>query len=169
MNNKLLLAAGVAALSTSFFSTSVTAATDTGNASATVLTPLSIVADAVNAMDFGDVAGDANDPTTVVLTTGGTTSSDDGASTGGTPSAGNFDVTGAGSLAYDITLPADDVVTLTGTGDPMKVDSFTDSVGGSSSLTSGADTFDVGATLTINPNQAAGSYSGTYIVEVNYQ
>ncbi|MCK5395778.1 MAG: DUF4402 domain-containing protein [Gammaproteobacteria bacterium] len=169
MNNKLLLAAGAATLSASFFATTATAATDTANASATVLTPLSIIADVGAEMDFGDVAGDVTDPTTVVLTTGGTTSSPDGASTAGTPSAGNFDVTGSGTLAYDITLPADGVVQLTGGGAPMDVDGFTDSAGGTSSLTAGTDTFDVGATLTINANQTAGPYTGTYDVTVNYQ
>ena len=169
VNNKLLLTAGAVALSASFFSTVVTAATATGNASATVLTPLTITADVANEMDFGDVSGDATDPTTVVLTTGGTTSSGDGANAGGAPSAGNFDVTGPGGLNYNITLPVNGVVTLTGPGTAMSVDGFTDSLGGASSLTAaGTDTFDVGATLTINANQTVGAYTGTYIVEVNY-
>lgn len=169
INNKLLLTAGAVALSASFFSITVTAATATGDASANVLTPLSITADAANAMDFGAVAGDATNPTTVVLTTGGATSSADGASTAGTPSAGTFDVTGSGTLIYDITLPNDGVVTLTGPGAAMSVDTFTDSVAGSSSLAAGTGTFDVGATLTINAGQTAGPYTGTYDVTVNYQ
>lgn len=168
MNKKLLVAVGAAIATTGMYSASLTAATVTANASANVLAPLDIAV-GTNAMDFGDVSGDADTATTVVLTTAGTTSSPDGASAAGTPTAGDFDVTGAGTLAYDITLPADGVVTLTGGGPAMAVDSFTDSAGGSSSLTGGADSFTVGATLTINAGQAAGAYSGTYDVTVNYQ
>ena len=121
-------------------------------------------------MYFGDVSGDAASITTVVLTTGGATSSADGAGVGGAPTAGDFDVTGAGNLAYDITLPLDGVVTLTNGGNPaMSVDGFSDSAGGSSSLVTGSDSFTVGATLTINANQPAALYTGTYDVIVNYQ
>jgi hypothetical protein len=169
-NNKLLIAAGAAALSTCMYSTMSTAASVTANASANVLAPLAIAAGA-NAMNFGDVSGDATAATTVVLTTAGTTSSPDGASTAGTPSAGDFDVTGAPGLAYDITLPADGVVVLTNAAGPdMSVDSFTSSLGASGTLSAGGtQSFTVGATLTINTNQAAALYTGTYDVTVNYQ
>ena len=169
INNKLLVAAGVATLSAGFFSTTVTAATDTANASVTILAPITITADVADEMDFGDVSPDTV-ATTVVLTPGGAVSSPDGAGIfGGTPNGGNFDITGAGNLAYDITLPLNGVVTLAGPGAAMSVDSFTDSAGGASALAAGVDTFDVGATLTINANQTAGGYSGTYDVTVNYQ
>ena len=170
INNKLLLAAGAAALSASFFSSIVTAATATGNASAEVLAPLSIVADTIAQMNFGQVSGDATVATTVVLTPGGGVNSTDGAGIiGGAPSAGNFDVTGAGTLAYDITLPPAPV-TLTGTGfgGTMTVDTFT-TPAASLNLVGGAGTFDVGATLKIGIGQAADTYIGTYDVTVNYQ
>jgi hypothetical protein len=166
--HKLLLVAGTTALTAGLFSSHVTAATVDGNASATVLTPLSIAL-GTNAMNFGDVAGDADVDTTVVLTTAGATSSADGASVAGTPLAGDFDVTGSGVLSYSISLPADSTVTLTGPGTAMPVDGFTDSLAGSGTLTAGSDSFTVGATLTINSNQTAGAYSGTYTVIVNYQ
>jgi hypothetical protein len=168
MNKKLLLATSVTIAISGLYSAVSTAANVTANASANVLAPLAI-ATGTNSMDFGDVAGDASVDTTVVLTTAGATSSPDGAAVGGSPTAGDFDVTGAGTLAYDITLPADGVVTLTGSGAPMSVDSFTDSAGGTSSLTAGTDSFTVGATLTINSGQTAGLYTGTYDVTVNYQ
>lgn len=169
INNKLILATGVVTLSAGFFSTAVTAASDTANASATILAPLTITADAAAEMDFGDVSGD-DVATSVILTPAGGVSSTDGAGIfGGTPSGGNFDVTGAGTLAYDITLPANGTVTLGGPGTAMAVDDFTDSVSGSASLTGGVGTFDVGATLKLNANQTAGAYAGTYDVTVNYQ
>ena len=171
INNKLLLAAGTAALSASMFSTTVTAATDTGNASATVLAPLTITADIVAAMNFGSISGDADIATTAILTPAGGVTSPDGAGIfGGTPSAGNFDVTGQGTLAYDITLPAA-AITLNTTpvsANTMTVDTFTTPVA-SLSLLAGAGTFDVGATLHIGIGQAAADYTGTYDVTVNYQ
>ncbi len=169
MNKKLVLVAGITLASASFYSASLTAATVSGNASANVLTPLAI-ANGANAMSFGDVAGDAIAATTVVLTTAGATSSADGASTAGTPTAGDFDVTGEGTLAYTITLPANGVVVLTNAAGPdMSVDGFADSLGGTGALTAGAQSFTVGATLTINANQPAALYTGTYDVTVNYQ
>ena len=165
---KFLLATGTTVLTAGLFSTYVSAATVTGNASATVKIPLSIAL-GTNAMNFGDVAGDAVDDTTVVLTTGGTTSSADGASTAGTPLAGDYDVSGEGTLGYTITLPDDVTVTLTGPGTAMPVTGFADSLGGTGALTAGSQSFTVGATLNINGGQTAGAYSGTYDVIVNYQ
>lgn len=167
-NNKILLAAGAVALSTGVFSATATAATVTAAGSANVLAPLTLSL-GTNAMNFGDIAGDATSITTVALTTAGTTSSGDGASTAGAPTAGDFDVAGAGNLAYSITLPADGVVTLNGGGTAMSVDGFTDSAGGAANLAAGVGSFTVGATLTINANQAAGAYTGNYDVTVNYQ
>jgi hypothetical protein len=148
----------------------LSAASITANASANVLAPLE-VALGTNPMFFGDVSGDATSATTVILTTGGTTSSPDGASAAGTPTAGDFDVTGAPNLAYDITLPADGTVVLTNVAGPdMSVDSFASSLGASGTLSAtGAQSFTVGATLTINANQPAALYTGTYDVTVNYQ
>jgi hypothetical protein len=169
INNKLILATGLATLSAGFFSTAVIAASDTANASATILAPLTITADVAAEMDFGEISGD-DIATSVIMSPAGGRASPDGAGIfGGTPSGGKFDVTGAGTLTYNITLPANNVVTLTGFGTAMNVDDFTDSVAGSASLVGGTSTFDVGATLKLNPNQAAGLYTGTYDVTVNYQ
>lgn len=169
MTKKLALVAGITLASAGLYSASLTAATVTGDASANVLTPLGIT-NGTNAMSFGDVAGDASAATTVVLDTAGTASSGDGANTAGTPTAGDFDVTGSGSLAYTISLPADGVVVLSNVaGTNMPVNGFNDSLGGTGGLTLGLQSFTVGATLTINANQAAALYTGNYDVTVNYQ
>ena len=167
-NNKYLMIAGAAALGASMYTANTIAATVTADASANVLEPLGITQAA--AMDFGDVAADPTVATTVVLTTGGATSSPDGASVSGTPAAGSFDVTGATNAAYDITLPLDNTVVLTGLGANMPVDSFTSSLGASGNLgATGTQNFTVGATLTVPANQTADNYTGTYDVTVNYQ
>lgn len=168
MNNKLLLAAGAATLSASVFSTGAFAASATGNASVTVLEPLAITAGA-GAMDFGDVAGDADNATTVSLATTGVATAGAGATAAGTPSAGDFDVTGEGSLFYNITLPANTLLTGGGGAD-MTVDNFSSDAGANPQLSAaGTDSFSVGAILNINANQGAGGYTGTYSVTVEYQ
>ena len=166
MNTKLSLIAGVVITSAGLYSAALTAATITGTAQANVLTPLSIVAGAN--MNFGDIAGDADAATTVALDANtGNTTSPDGAATGGTTAAGAFTVTGAGTLAYTIDPIAD--TTLTGPGAAMTLTSIIDSLGGTGALTGGTQNFTVGATLGLNANQAAGAYTGTYSVTVNYQ
>lgn len=168
-NNKLLLATGVAALSAGFFSTAATSATDAADASATILAPLTITADITAEMDFGEISPDVVATSVIMDSAGGRTSLDGAGIFGGTPAGGNFDVTGAGNLAYTITVPVNGLVTLTGGGTPMAVDDFTDSEGGLANLLLGTGTFNVGATLMLNANQAVGLYSGTYDVTVNYQ
>ncbi len=85
---------------------------------------------------------------------------------GGTVGAAGFSVTGEGSQAYAITLPSS--ATLTSGGNTMTVDTFAHDAGGSPALSSGSDSFNVGATLQVGGSQAAGAYSGTYAVTVNY-
>jgi hypothetical protein len=169
-NNKLLIAAGAAALSASIYSATSFAGTVTADATANVLEPLGITV-GTNIMDFGDVAADPVVATTVVLDPAGTTSSNDGASVSGAPTAGDFDVTGEANAFYDITLPANDTVILTGTGGPdMFVQDFTADLGTTGQLDgTGAGSFTVGATLELGINQGAGTYDGTYDVTVNYQ
>ncbi len=45
---------------------------------------------------------------------------------------------------------------------------FTDDAGAIPTLVGGSDTFNVGATLNVGATQAAGTYSGTFDVTVNY-
>ena len=164
--NKRLITGLAATMLAAIYSQAAFAADATGNASATVLAPLTITE--TTAMNFGDVSGDTNNATTVVLTTAGATSSADGAFTGGSPQAGVFNVTGATGQSYDITLPAA-AVTLTSGGNTVTVDTFTDDTAGTGTLTGGTDTFNVGATLNLSAAQPAGAYTGTYTVTVDYQ
>ena len=163
--NKRLISGLAAAILAGIYSQAAFAADATGNASATVLAPLTITED--TPMDFGSVSGDTASATTVILTTAGATSSADGAFTDNTGQEGIFDVTGAPGAAYNITLPAS--ATLTGPGADMTVDSFNHDRGATPTLTGGADTISIGATLNINPAQLAGGYTGTYTVTVEYQ
>lgn len=165
--NKRLISGLAAAVLAGIYTQAAVAADVTGTATANVLAPLTITQK--YAMDFGDVAGDTASATTVVLSNAGATSSVDGAYTGGTPKAGEFDVTGGDNLAYSITLPSG-AVTLTSGSNSMTVDTFNHDVVGSPALDgSGKHTFKVGATLNLGAAQAAGVYNGTYTVTVEYQ
>ncbi len=116
-------------------------------------------------MDFGTMVttGTAG---TVTVTPAGARSSVDVDLLGGIPAAASFDATGASDATYSIILPSS--ATLSSGGNTMTVDTFTDDAGASPTLVGGSDTFNVGATLHVDANQAAGLYSGTFTVTVNY-
>ncbi len=103
---------------------------------------------------------------TVTVTPAGARSSVDVDLLGGIPAAASFDATGASDATYSITLPSS--ATLTSGANTMTIDSFTDDAGASPTLPGGSDTFNVGATLNVGATQAAGTYSGTFSVTVNY-
>ncbi len=50
----------------------------------------------------------------------------------------------------------------------MTIDTFNHDAGATPTLAGGSDTFNVGATLHVGATQAAGTYSGTFSVTVNY-
>lgn len=92
-------------------------------------------------------------------------------------STGGLVCTGVYSVARLILTGSDAMVTvtyaptlqLTGPGDPMTVTPlFPGGSGSQVPLTGGTATFDFGAALTVNPGQAAGVYTGTFSVNVEY-
>lgn len=165
LNRKILAIATTAGLiAFGSFSSSVLAANATGTASATIVTPLSVVQ--TTAMNFGSISPDADVATTVDLSIAGVASSTDGA--GIVPASGAqqgvFTATGSGNLAIAVTYSAGDV--LTGPGANMAIGSFVDDA--AAALTGGTEVFNVGATLSVGANQTVGGYSGTFTVTVNY-
>ncbi len=161
----LHLAAGQAAGSYSgTFDLTCDGFSDTTNVTITIAAPISI-SNTAN-LDFGTMVttGTAG---TVTVTPAGARSSVDVDLLGGVPAAAAFDVTGEGNANYSITVPSS--TTLSSGGDTMTVDTFTDDAGASPRLPGGgSETFNVGATLNVGATQAAGTYSGTFSVTVNY-
>ena len=142
------------------------AADATGNASATIATPISVSEN--TSLAFGTILAGASQSTIVVSTAGArSVGSGDATLLGGTPAAAAFDVTGEGSTSYSVSFTAG-TLTRAGGSETMTVDTFTDDSGGSIAG-GGSDSFNVGATLTVAANQTAGSYTGTYTVSVDYQ
>lgn len=155
------------------------AATGTGSMSAIILTPI-VVANQ-QTLHFGSltVGGTAG---TVAVDTAGTRGAPTGSVTAvtgaGLEQEGILRITAATGVVMDITMQAgphtvDDV----GAGVAMVVDSFNllTAAGGSGPVTAsivGPATFvdvPVGARLNVGANQLAGTYTGTYTVDVNYQ
>ena len=166
---KKLIALFAAIVLVSGFTTVSAQVTATATGSATVITPIDI--SKTNDMNFGNIAVSAA-AGSVVLTPAGTRSIIGGVTLPavvGSVAAAAFAVTGLGASTYSISLPStysiDDRANHT-----MTVDTFTSTPSGTGTLTSGAQTIQVGATLNVVGAQVAGTYtSGTgFPVTVNY-
>lgn len=81
-----------------------------------------------------------------------------------------FAVCSATDATVTFSLPASAAMDRSGGGGTMSVTDFTSNPpsGAMSVTTLGQSTLAVGATLNVGSNQAAGSYSGTFAVTVNY-
>lgn len=139
------------------------------DALATLIIPISIANDVD--MNFGTLAASATAGTVVMAATAGAALTPTGGMTviSGTPTAGKFTVTGEGTQAFTITLPAG-ASTLTGSvsGD-VTVDTWTCSEPlTTAALVGGTLEFYVGGTLNVDADEVAGLYSGTFNVIVDY-
>ncbi|PQJ76271.1 DUF4402 domain-containing protein [Polaribacter glomeratus] len=141
-------------------------ATESADASATIITPITITNTAD--LNFGDIIDGTG---TVTLSPAGVRTTDYQAFSGtqaGTVTAASFGITGQGDYTYSITLPTSDV-TLTETGSAtMIVNAFVSDPSGTGTLSSGAGIVSVGATLNVVSGQTAGVYTGTFDVTVAY-
>ena len=161
---------GIAIIMIGFSTSTFAQATASATGTATIVAPIAI-ANAAD-MNFGNVAVIAAG--TVVLAPAGSRTATGGVTlpvTAGTVTAGSFNVTGEGVYTYAITLPSSDyTITKPVTLETMIVNTFTSSPSGTGTLTSGAQTLDVGATLNVGAAQVAGTYTNAtgFDVTVNY-
>ena len=136
-----------------------TSDSENATASATIVAPITItkVAD----LDFGDIVADATAAGSVTLSTAGVAVPTTVQHLGG-ESAASVSVTGVVGQTFSVSaIPG---INLTGPGTAMPA-TFTSNCG---TCTIGTDGVAVGGTLTVNANQAAGSYSGVFTVTVSY-
>lgn len=141
------------------------AAVDTANATATVIPAIAISKTIDLAFASVVPAGGAD---TVIVSAAGSRTCGGTLTCTGTVAAASFDVTGGASLTYAVTLPASTVINDGGPNN-MTVNTFTDSISSSGTLSGGGtQTFTVGATLQVGASQVAGSYTGTFNVTVLY-
>ena len=145
----------------------------TANASATIVTPISI--SKTLDMNFGNVAVQTATGGTVVMTPAAVRSATGGVTlptTAGTVTAATFTVSGQATYTYSITLPSTDL-TITSGSNTMAVNLFTSNPAatGSGTLSAGGtQTLTVGATLNVAAAQPAGLYTSAtpFTVTVNY-
>ena len=167
MRNSLRLAI-TGALALSAFATSAQAATTaTGTAKAEVLSTLTVTSAAD--LQFGQIA--ANTGGTVSVNADSTVASTGGLISTGTRSPAAFDVSGSANAMVLVSLPTAPVnLTRTGGSETMTLSGFNTNPNGAFRLDStGKGLFNVGGTLTVGSNQAAGAYAGTFQVSVEYQ
>ena len=87
---------------------------------------------------------------------------------GGTPSEASWRIAGKKQCTVILTFHAS--ITVTSGGDTTTVDTFNPDLTNPILIpNSGKITFKVGATLNVGINQAAGTYSGTFNVNVDYE
>ncbi len=145
--------------------------TASATATATIVTPISIVKDVD--MDFGNVAVQSTTAGTVVLSPAGNRTATGGVTlptAAGTVTAASFTVSGTASYTYTITLPSTPL-TITSGANTMTVTTFTSDPTPTGTLAvGGTQTLNVGATLNVSAAQPAGTYvSATpFDVTVNY-
>lgn len=165
MSSKFMKAvlAGTAAATLGLASTGAQAATASANATATILTPLTLSSTA--SLRFGNVVPAAT-AATVSVTAGGGFTCGAGLVCTGTNGAAGFQLT-AGTVGQPVfvTIPVP-TATLTSGANSMAVSALAASTG--SFVIAGSDTFTVGGNLAVGANQAAGVYTGTFNVDVNY-
>ncbi|WP_198912288.1 DUF4402 domain-containing protein [Parvularcula mediterranea] len=147
--------------------TSIAAAQDTADFTASALILEAITVTKSTDLDFASIAPDASTAATVEVTPAGARNCGAILTCSGTVSAASFSVTGADGATFAVTLPA--AANITSGADTMLVDTFTSSLtGNTGTLTGGAATFSLGATLNVGAAQPAGSYTGTFTVTVDY-
>lgn len=142
-------------------------ASATANASARIVVPLEIMKDVDLA--FGNIAAGPSAGTVTVATDGSRTGN--GGITliaaGNSNSAATFSLSGYPMATFTIDLPVS--IQIISGSDEMMVDNFVSDLGSSSVLdANGESTLNVGATLNVDANQAAGLYTGTFDVIVAY-
>jgi Mat/Ecp fimbriae major subunit len=142
------------------------AATSTADAEAEIIAALTVTLDTANnrdKLDFGTLA-ESGAGGTITLTPAGSPTCGTGLVCAGPYNTPNFDITGASGATVNISLTNANI-TLTGPGAAMPLALTLSDV---SLVLDGTDAFDVGGTLTVNANQAVGTYTGQMEVNVVY-
>jgi hypothetical protein len=163
MNNKILLAAGTVALSATIYTTAISAATITANASANVVQAISITEDNTG-MDFGSISETGGGILTLNLDGSIAAGAGTDSIVGGGNVQGIYTITGADGLAYTLSFPAS--ATVANGGNTMTVNNFNNDADGTALST--GEAFNLGADIAIGAGQVAGPYTGTYSITVEY-
>lgn len=166
MRNSIRYTAIGAALAAavSFGSAANAAATATATASAEILSTLTVTNTA--GLDFGQVA--VNGAGTLNVAGDGSVTCSANLVCTGTRQTAAFDVTGTNGVAYGAVVTTASVPLSSGA-NTMTLNNFDVYFPTGTTLVGGVSSFNVGGTLNVGAAQAAGLYSGTFTVSVEYQ
>lgn len=141
----------------------------TGDATATVVEPLQVSQD--TAMDFGQFSAPTSATETITMATDGsmTTSGTEIHLFSPIGTAGAFTITGEPGKLVAVSLGAATVQLSDGGTNTMDLSPALSTLAAALDGTTGQAALSVGGDLDVVAGQAAGSYSGTYTVTVNYQ
>ncbi len=172
MRNSLRFVVVGAALAAASFATSASAAASaTATATAEILQSLTLTAD--TPLNFGQIAANTGGTVTVI---GNNATSQTGTLVWtGTRAPAGFTVTGTKGASVIVTLPTVASTLFLGgnvaSPNKMTLDAFTVNppAGMQLDITTGKALFEVGGRLTVASAQTPGTYSGTFVVSVEYQ
>jgi hypothetical protein len=168
---KIILLTAMVMIASTTTAVAQSEATATGVTNARVITPITIAKEID--MNFGNLVATAGGGA-IVLLTDGTRTGDAAILAGtqnGTITAAEFTVNGETDFTFDIALPAGSFdVSNTGATATMSVGTFVSSPNATGTLTLGTETLLVGATITLDANQASGTYTNEtgLAITVNY-
>lgn len=161
MNKVVRLAALSGALVAAGFGGAAQAATASASATAQILQPVSVVKN--TDLNFAQIIP-ATSASTVAVSTGGVRTCGAALVCSGSVTVANFTATGQSGQTATVSVPGS--VSLTSGSDTMS----TTLVPSATSLSlAPTGSFTVGGTLSVGANQAAGTYTGSFSVTVEYQ
>lgn len=144
------------------------AVTDTADAEAEILAALTLTAQSGDdLLDFGLIANNGTGGTVDVAPGTATRSCSSGLVCSGAVASPNFDLLGSPGLSVAISF-TDPTPVLTSGANTMGYALASSANSVTLNATTGVGTFDVGGTLTVGANQAAGVYTGTFEVVAIY-
>jgi hypothetical protein len=172
MKKLLLLAIVVLGISAVSFGQAQTEITD-NTAKAEIIKTLTLSKVTGGNLDFGKIGSPKQESTVILAAANGARSgSADLIGSNGTPA--KFKATGDKDYRMSVTYPTDDIHLKGPTGSTdMLIKATTWTIDKTSNTdisfdTNGEALFNIGATLTVNPDQAVGQYTGVYAISVNY-
>lgn len=167
MINKMKLALAGAIVATGMVSNAAYAATEQADATVQVLAAVQL--SAVTDLDFGVVAASAAGGTVTIAPVAAPTPSVSGVVAISGSASASFQVTQA-TNGEVIALSVGNPTPLTGSGGPdIALSGLSLSTGSIAYSSTTPETVYVGGTITLNPNQGAGTYTGTFDVTAEYQ
>jgi hypothetical protein len=163
-NFRSAILAGTTLAVAAFAATGAQAATAPGTATANIVQALTIAE--TEQLDFATIVP-SGAAATVQVNSAGSRTCGGGLTCSGTTTAGAFTATGTPNQS--VTISTDATATLTSGANNMSVSGIAPSAATGTLSAGGTLTFTVGGTLNVGASQAAGVYSGSYNVNVNYQ